>query len=366
MDPQIKVTEDNELFKFTISKINVSLANALRRIILSEIPCVVIRTETHDINDCNIISNTCRLHNEIIKQRLSCIPIHMDFDQLEDLPGKYKLEIDMKNNEDHMIYVTTEDFKIRNKINGHLLPSDATKKIFPPSEFGYYIDFVRLKPKISDTILGEELKLEAEFSISNAKVNSMFNVVSKCAYSNTPNLIEIDKTWKDKEAVLSKDFSKEEIEFQKKNFYILDAQRIFVENSFDFVIKTVGVYKNNEIVKKGCEILYSKFENIIKSIDNGIINVLYSDTTIEHCFDIHLEDEDYTIGKVLEYILYTNYYEKDNKLSFCGFKKLHPHDNFSIIRIAFNEKNDKNMCLQFLRNAAEDAVSIYKKLYKLL
>ena len=144
----------------------------------------------------------------------------------------------------------------------------------------------------------------------------------------------------------------------------MDAQRIFVENSFDFVIKSVGVYKNNEIVKKGCEILYLKFENLIKSIDNGIVNVLYSDTTIEHCFDIHLEDEDYTIGKVLEYILYTNYYEKDKKLSYCGFKKFHPHDNFSVIRIAFYEKNDKNMSLQFLRNAASDAVDIYKKMYK--
>ena len=364
MEPHIKISEDNELFKFTLSKVNVSLANALRRIILSEIPCVVIRTETHDENKCNIISNTSRLHNEILKQRLSCIPIHMDFDQLEDLPDNYMLEVDVKNKEDHMIYVTTQDFKIRNKFNGHLLTSDAIKKIFPPSEQGYYIDFARLKPKISDTILGEEIKLEADFSISCAKVNSMFNAVSKCTYSNTPDLVEIDKKWKEQEAKLSKDISKDDIDFQKKNFYILDAQRIFVENSFDFVIKSVGVYKNNEIVKKGCEILYLKFENLIKSIDNGIVNVLYSDTTIEHCFDIHLEDEDYTIGKVLEYILYTNYYEKDKKLSYCGFKKFHPHDSFSVIRIAFYEKNDKNMSLQFLRNAASDAVDIYKKMYK--
>ena len=85
--------------------------------------------------------------------------------------------------------------------------------------------------------MGEEIKLEADFSISCAKVNSMFNAVSKCTYSNTPDLVEIDKKWKEQEAKLSKDISQDDIDFQKKNFYILDAQRIFVENSFDFILK---------------------------------------------------------------------------------------------------------------------------------
>ena len=31
-----------------------------------------------------------------------------------------------------------------------------------------------------------------------------------------------------------------------------------------------------------------------------------SNSTIQHCFDIILIDEDHTLGKVLEYILYEN------------------------------------------------------------
>ena len=31
--------------------------------------------------------------------------------------------------------------------------------------------------------------------------------------------------------------------FYKKNFYILDAQRHYKENSFDFVLKSVGFYE---------------------------------------------------------------------------------------------------------------------------
>jgi hypothetical protein len=61
-----------------------------------------------------------------------------------------------------------------------------TAKIFRPGKTtNRFIDFSRLRPKISETIPGEALKLSANFSISNAKDNAMYNVVSKCTYSNT-------------------------------------------------------------------------------------------------------------------------------------------------------------------------------------
>ena len=78
MNPQIsQIEEDGDVYKFTLSDIDVSIANALRRTILSEIPINVIHTETHEENQCTISINTTRLHNEIMKQRLSSIPIHM-------------------------------------------------------------------------------------------------------------------------------------------------------------------------------------------------------------------------------------------------------------------------------------------------
>ena len=44
------------------------------------------------------------------------------------------------------------------------------KKIFPPDPLtNEYIDFARLRPKISNSIPGEEIHLTCEFSISNAK-----------------------------------------------------------------------------------------------------------------------------------------------------------------------------------------------------
>ena len=77
--------------KFTLSNVNVSVANSIRRTILSDIPTVVFKTAPYEENKANIIVNTSRLNNEIIKQRLSCIPICVK--QIDEFPIKnYLLE----------------------------------------------------------------------------------------------------------------------------------------------------------------------------------------------------------------------------------------------------------------------------------
>ena len=87
--------EENNRLRFHISDINVSLVNGLRRTILTDIPVFVFKTTPHEENQADIIVNKTRFNNEIIKQRLSCVPIHIDdltipYDNLE-------VEINKKN-----------------------------------------------------------------------------------------------------------------------------------------------------------------------------------------------------------------------------------------------------------------------------
>lgn len=365
MNPSIaSIIEENEILHFTLSNVNMSLANALRRVILSEIPTVVFYTEIYNDNQCTIETNTTRLHNEIIKQRLSCIPIHVK--DLSALPGKYYLEIDVTNDTDNITYVTTEDFKIKPKEGNPPLSEETVRKIFPKNSITQsYIDLVRLRPRISDTIPGESLKLTCEFSISNAKVSGTFNVVSKCASVYTPDVDKKNAAWEQHVAKLREsDLPAEDIEFQKKNFNILDSQRYYVPDSFDFVIQSVGVFDNREIVKKACIILQNKFIELINNIDADNVPIMVSETTIDNCYDFVLEKEDYTVGKVLEYIIYETFYKKEKKLTFCGFNKAHPHDDDSIIRIAFKEKLDKIEVKQCVRSAAVDAQGVFQTIMK--
>lgn len=367
MNPVItNQSEDGSTYYFTLTGVNVSLANALRRIILSEIPTYAFVADTYENNKCNIEINTTRLHNEIIKQRLGCIPIHET--NLDLLVDKYILEVDVKNDTDNIMYVSTEHFRIRNKATGNYLTEQETRRIFPANTItAHYIDLVRLKPKISDSIPGEHLKLTADFSVSMAKVNSMYNVVSKCAYGNTPDLTKIHEVWEEKLATMvSEGLTDAEIGFHKNNFNTLDAQRIFKADSFDFVVQTVGVYDNRSIIKKACAVLQNKFVEMIESLNSDIVPMDRSETTIEHCYDITLENEDYTIGKVIEYILYRTYYEGDKTLSYCGFKKFHPHLPTSTIRMAFvaSPGDGRRACRDCLVDACTQAQAVFAEIFK--
>ena len=69
MNPQVeKLVEDNGVLTFTLNGVNVSLANAIRRTILSDIKTVVFKTSPYEENKSNILVNTTRFNNEIIKQ----------------------------------------------------------------------------------------------------------------------------------------------------------------------------------------------------------------------------------------------------------------------------------------------------------
>jgi len=366
MEPSISniSNEDNQL-NFTLSGVNVSLANAVRRTILSDIPTLVFHTETYNDNNCIIHTNTTRLHNEILKHRLSCIPIHMT--ELDILPDNYVLDLDVENDTDTMRIITTEDFKIRNKTNDNYLTKAEQMKIFPSNiKTNMYIDYARLRPKIGNTIPGEKLKLTAEFSVKTAKTNSMYNVVSKCSYGNTIDMEKAKNIWEQHEnKIKSEGSTEDELNIQKRNFYLLDAHRYSTNNSFDFVLQSIGVYENNKIVSMACQVLNKKFMNLVNNIDSGIVPVKTSETSMDFSYDIVLENEDYTIGKVLEYILYEKYFIENKTLSFCGFKKFHPHDEESIIRLAYESVTDKKLVLQNLREACIIAADIYSRIYKM-
>ena len=363
MNPLIQtIMEDGDTLTFTLSGVNVSLANAIRRTLLSDIPIVVFRTSPYESNKANITINTTRLNNEILKQRLSCIPIHIT--DLQMPLQNYIVEVDKENLTDTIMFVTTEDFRIKNVQTGEYLSEKDARTIFPLCEqTGYYIDFARLRPKISAEILGERLQLTCEFSIGNAKLDSMFNVVSTCSYGYTADPIqqEIELT-KKVHAWKEKGLDKAEIEFESKDWRLLDGQRVIRPDSFDFIVQTVGIFTNHDLVKKACEIIIIKLEELDTLIDTDSLEITPSVNTLNNSYDIILKNEDYTIGKVIEYILYSKFFEGVKTLSYCGFKKMHPHDSDSIIRVAYHDISDKGVVKQNLKECVAAALIVYQNI----
>lgn len=335
--------EEDGRMTFTISNIDVSYVNAIRRTILSDIPIVVFKTTPYEENNANITINTSRLNNEIIKQRLSCIPIHIDyFTNLHSIEN-YLMELDIENKTDTTIIVTTKDFKILNTKTNKYLDESEVKKIFPPfipqnGSGEYYIDFLRLRPKISDEIPGERIKLTCKFSSGKARDDSMFNVTGTCSYGYTPDFVKIEEQveirkqkWKDEGK------KEDEIKFEAANWKLLEGMRYIIKNSFDFVIESVGIYDNDQIIIESCKFLQRKLEEIKHTVESDELEIKRSDNILENCYDIILVNEDYTIGNILNYELYKIFYTDLKQINYVGFVKNHPHDNDSVLKVSLED-----------------------------
>jgi DNA-directed RNA polymerase subunit L len=263
------------------------------------------------------------------------------------------------------MYVTTEHFVINDLVTGKPLSEDKNREIFPANDYtGYFIDFVRLRPKISDELPGEKIHLTCELSVGTAKEDGMFNVVSTCSYGFTVDSVaqeamldKLKQTWKDEGK------KAEEVDFEAKNWKLLDGLRITKQDSFDFTIQTVGIYDNVELIHKSCEILIEKLQYQDTLLEKDELTIEKSQNTMSNSYDIILENEDYTIGKVIEYILYAKFYETKT-LTFCGFKKMHPHDAHSIIRVAYKDPIDISTIKGNLKESIDEAVQVFTKVKK--
>jgi DNA-directed RNA polymerase subunit L len=358
--------EEDGKMTFTISNVDVSYVNGIRRTILSDIPIVVFKTTPYEENKANIITNTSRLNNEIVKQRLSCIPICIT--NLEEFPIKnYLLELDVENKTDTSIIVTTKDFKIKDISKNKYLEDNDVKQLFPPyipptGNGEYYIDFLRLRPKLSDEIPGEKIKLTCEFSIGTSREDSTFNVTATCSYGFTPNPEKIEEQleirkqkWKDE------GMSEQQIKFEAANWKLLEGMRYVVKNSFDFILESVGIYHNEDIIIKACIILYKKLDELKQSIEQNQVEITQSDNTLENCYDVTLVNEDYTIGNILNNELYKIFYTDLKFINYVGFKKMHPHDTDSILRISLINKSQGVSSIETMLIATiEEAIKTIK------
>ena len=371
--------EEKGVLKFTLSGINISIANGLRRTILSDIPVLAFKTFPHNENQAEFIINTTRFNNEILKQRLGCIPINISNHSLPY--NELVVEVHKKNDTNEMMYVTTEDFKIKNIKTDKYLEESTVRKIFPPNEItGDYILFARLRPKISNELPGEELKIRAKMSLHTAGEDGMYNCVSCCSYSYTQDKVKQNDAWQEKMNSLIAEHEKaketavadnlddmennfqEQLEMEEKDFYNHDAKRIFIKDSFDFKVESIGIFENEDICSKACDVILEKLSYIKEQFENDSILIEKSKNTMKNSFDIKLMNEGYTIGKIIDFVLFKQQYEENRNATFVGFRKEHPFDSYSYIRIAYNE-NLANITLdrpkQDVITACDTAIEIF-------
>jgi DNA-directed RNA polymerase subunit L len=345
------ISHVNEKIEFDINGVHRYIPNSLRRTILSKIESIVFKGFPHVENNINITTNTTRFHNEYLKQRIECIPVQIpNYAKFDTYIKQYDYVLDVENVTSEKMVVTTEHLKLR------FIKTGAIKKLnFLPSDGEDHIPICYLYPRISQNDPPEKLSLSINLTKGSASDNASWNVVSKCVFFNNEDTDEVQK-----QAALITDKSKQ------RDFMLLDAQRIFIKDSFHMHIESVGIYPCPDIMTLACDVLIKTLTAIEEEVDgtkythkNDLVipntHLIYLHNN-NNTFMVRLEKEDYTIGTLVEYGLF-----KQAGVKTVTFLKEHSHDTHCFISATLNDDvmDEEEEFKKLLKTGLRDIVNIY-------
>lgn len=357
MDPIVSnIAQTDDSLRFELANVDVSVVNSLRRVILTNIDQLVFRGFPHAENQLMIEKNSTKFNNEFLKHRIQCVPIfESDSSKFENLVKNYCVKVNVSNDTNTRKEMTTKDFKIVHKDTGKGISDAETRKLFPPDRISQ--DFILLSvmmPKVSETDDPETINMTLNFSVGNAKQDSCWNVVSKCAYFNKPDDPKVKKAISEK--------PKEE----QRDFELLDAQRIFVQNHFVFHLTTLGVFTNQEILQKACNFLLERMNEFSLFLEKATITkTQYGDPEpfalyqTETGYYLRIEEDDYTIGKLIENHL-SLMFGKD--IYYISFKKDHPHHTPCFVTFQYRNPVEIDTITNHLSQVSKKITDTYKSI----
>tara|TARA_Y100001980_G_C14543594_1_gene322387 strand:+ start:156 stop:1244 length:1089 start_codon:yes stop_codon:yes gene_type:complete len=349
----------NGKLHFDFENVELPYVNGLRRTILADINIVGIKGFPHENCDINILENNSGLNNEIMKHRIMCIPVHV-LKPNKPIWKTIKFVINVQNNTDKKIAVTSENISLINTETGKELSESMTRKIFPPDPItNDYVLLCYLDPIANKIKKSNQFYAEAVFSIVNPKNNSCYNCVSNANFSNTIDVEKQELGWLEFQKTLPHD---SDMEKEKQNWKLLKGQHFYKENHFNFTIKSLGFYTNKEILIKALNSIVLRIDNISKL--SGVKIVKSKKTVMSNSYDIILENYFYTIGNILKKTVYDNYYGKD--VNYVGFVVEHPHDSFSVLRISYNMAVDNDYVSKTLKETCNISIKYIQQLIVLI
>lgn len=363
---------DNKI-SFIVEDIDVSILNSIRRTILSDIPNVAFDFEPYEFDNkkVDIITNTCSLHNEIILQRLSMIPLKFTENEINDFdPLKYKFKLSKTNNTNKMLNVTTGDIQIYDE-NDKKYSDSFIRKIFPKNKISDdFILLTKLKPNNYDKDKGDSIEINMIASKKTAKDYAGFGYVSQCVYHN---IVDKDKA---KQALKelkekNKNLNSKELEDLEKDFNTLDKFRHFKTNkydepnSFQFDIESEARVSPEYLFFKSIEIIKGRLQRLLENIIDNKITINKIKNT-QNLYEFIIENEGHTIGNLIQSILY-NIHIRDNEkkdINFIGYKCPHPLENTLIINIRFTNNINSNEVNAIFRKGITDIQDILDNINK--
>ena len=374
---------DQESLTFDVNNISHAFLNAIRRLIISDVPTLGFRTEYGKESDIVIHKNTSSLHNEFLAHRISLVPVHYDSKKIESFE-KDKLEffIDVTNNTTKPMDVTTEHIQIRDLTRDPpvLLSNQVCRKFFPPNRItGDFILLNRLKAnKGSSSDDGETLNITMKADYSSGKEHSRYCPTCVSIFTNRRDeekiKLELEKRLKEKEIYLqaqnSKNMTSEEKEDFIQTFMLGEADRYFLTdaegepNAFTFTIESDGRIMSHNIFDKALFILEDRINKFMVKIQDEEKMEIQKSNTVMFSYDFIFEDEDYTLCYLYQYYLYQFFQNvEDPKIKYVGCNVPHPLENKMVLRISLT---DSNLNTDYIKGLIKETSDELKKIIHLL
>jgi DNA-directed RNA polymerase subunit L len=323
LSPKIShVSEKEAILSFRISGVDVSIANAIRRTILTDIPVQGFTADT-----INITKNNCvKMHDQVLQLRMENIPILLDSITPSDT---YELILDITNTTDTLREVHTGDFQVIN-LQTQKNESDLLSIWFPKP-----FPLLQLQGRISESIMGETIQLRCRPQLVTARQHAAF-VAGNVGFAWTPNPEKItQEVSKIEEQYKKEGLNSYEIASKIQNWKLLEGARHTLDNTFDFMVESYCFYSPTQLVVTACSLLSKNLRDFIISLNQDRYSILENQSmTIPNAWDIQLSQMDESLANILTHFLYTKYFLEDKKLSFCACARLHPYDEHLTLRVA--------------------------------
>ncbi len=372
-----KINPVNGQVSFTVNDVDISINNAVRRVMLSELPNVAVRFNAGDIekapaeSDIEFIENTTCLHNEFLGHRISLIPIHIEEDELDNYdPEKYTFVINIHNQTHEVQFVTTKDILVYDN-NGQEYPSSVRDKLFPVSPItGDPIYIVALNPNHYNTVYGDKIHVRFKASVGIAKEHARFSPISCCTYFNVIDrqkaeeakrlLIEkTEEAMKKKEAG-RQNMTDEEKETLSRRFDVHDAFRYYVKNeetdevaAVRFTIESECRLSARYLFAKSLDVLVQKLQKVMKPNRYKITRLGEPDSMQ---YSILIKGEQHTLGNLLQTLMYNMYVREASDLEFVGYYLPHPLVDEIIMKLRFTQGHDNYKTVDGVRAFFETSI----------
>lgn len=268
-----------------LKNVPVSFVNALRRILLAEIPTVVV-------SNVQILENTSAMTHEMLRHRMEMLPVNVRAEEVAVVRDT-KIELRIVS-ADKRTEVTTDDFVVVGPRKDVLL---RDRDLETPLVFLY------LNP-------GETIHIKATLSVQSTKA-------SQVCVATFRNHIDPEVAKVDRDTFVAR--VGDDIASQREAGRIFDTfhiQRSFHRNKetgrpdwFDFTVESIGVTPAKDLLKKAVTILQDKLAEFAK-----LPVVREGDA-----FRVDIPNETYTLGALVQELLYLS-----NRVDYASMDIGHP------------------------------------------